>query len=68
MKKPRHYRGGYQVAGLAERARKLRVDQTPAELVLWNLLRSRKLLGFKFRRQHQFGDYIADFYGTRLGW
>ena len=24
--------------------------------------RNRKLLGFKFRRQHQFGDYVADFY------
>ena len=30
--------------------------------MLWNELRSRQLLGFKFRRQHQFGDYIADFY------
>ena len=62
MKKRRHYRGGYQVAGLAIRARELRVDQTPAELALWSLLRNRKLRGFKFRRQHQFGDYVADFY------
>ncbi len=30
--------------------------------MLWELLRNRQLLGFKFRRQHQFGDYIADFY------
>ena len=62
MKKRRHYRCGYQVAGLADRARELRVTQTSAELVLWKVLRNRGLLGFKFRRQHQFGDYIADFY------
>jgi type I restriction enzyme R subunit len=40
----------------------LRKKQTPAEALLWELLRNRQLLGFKFRRQHQYGDYIADFY------
>jgi type I restriction enzyme R subunit len=45
-----------------ERARELRKKQTTAEALLWELLRNRQLLGFKFRRQHQFGDYIADFY------
>jgi len=30
--------------------------------LLWLLLRNRQLLGFKFRRQHQFGRYVADFY------
>jgi len=29
---------------------------------LWRLLRKRQFLGLKFRRQHQFGTYIADFY------
>ena len=62
MIKQRHYRGGYQVAGLASPARELRKEQTSAESLLWELLRDRKLLGFKFRRQHQIGDYIADFY------
>jgi very-short-patch-repair endonuclease len=38
------------------------VTQTAAELALWELLRNRQPLGFKFRRQHQFGDFIADFY------
>ncbi len=61
-RKSRQYRGGYQFAGLVERARELRKKQTPAEAFLWELLRNRQLLGFKFRRQHQFGDYIADFY------
>ena len=62
MKKQRHYRGGYQFAGSADLARDLRTRQTEAETLLWKLLRNRQLLGFKFRRQHQFGDYIADFY------
>src|SRR2546423_10954863 len=62
MKRDRSYRGGYQFAGLVEIARTLRREQTSAEALLWALLRKRQLLGFKFRRQHQFGDYIADFY------
>jgi len=62
MKKQRQYRGGYSVAGQSELARKLRKGQTPAETLLWERLRDRKLVGFKFRRQHQFGDYIADFF------
>lgn len=62
MRKPRHYRGGFQSSQLKELARNLRKRQTTAELLLWQLLRNRQLLGFKFRRQHQFGLYIADFY------
>src|SRR6266403_2926750 len=62
MKRQRQYRGGYQVAGLVTLARELRKQQTPAEDLLWQLLRDRQLLGFKFRRQHQLGDYIADFF------
>ncbi len=61
MNKGKQYRGGYQVSGLANLARELRKEQTNAEALLWALLRHRQLLGFKFRRQHQFGDYIADF-------
>jgi len=30
--------------------------------VLWALLRSREWSGRKFRRQHEFGPYILDFY------
>ncbi|HOA61015.1 MAG: HsdR family type I site-specific deoxyribonuclease [Verrucomicrobia bacterium] len=57
-----HYRGGFQFSGLVERARELRKTNTPAEEVLWELLRSRRFLGLKFRRQHQIGDYLTDFY------
>lgn len=43
------------------RERSLRLDQTEAERMLWARLRSRRLQGFKFRRQHRIGPYIADF-------
>ncbi|OGI69562.1 hypothetical protein A3A09_00455 [Candidatus Nomurabacteria bacterium RIFCSPLOWO2_01_FULL_42_20] len=39
----------------------LRNNQTPQEKILWSRLR-REQLGFKFRRQHSIGNYIADFY------
>jgi type I restriction enzyme R subunit len=57
-----HYRGGFQFVGLVERARELRKNQTPAEQILWEMVRDRRFLNLKFRRQHQIGDYIADFY------
>ncbi|WP_373055895.1 vitamin B12 dependent-methionine synthase activation domain-containing protein [Zunongwangia sp. H14] len=34
---------------------------TEAERVLWNVLSNKKLEGYKFRRQHIIGSYIADF-------
>ncbi len=51
-------------------ARDLRKNQTPAEKILWNLLRNRKFEGKKFLRQHpivikdssQPEFYIVDFY------
>ncbi|QKK08041.1 MAG: DUF559 domain-containing protein [Planctomycetota bacterium] len=45
-----------------ERAKRLRQDQTPPEGILWSRLRSRRLGGYKFRRQHPIGPYIADFF------
>ncbi len=33
---------------------------TPSETLLWQHLR-KDISGFKFRRQHAIGDYIADF-------
>lgn len=57
-----HYRGGYDFSGQMELARKLRNNATPAEQFFWELVRDRGLLGLKFRRQHQVGDYIVDFY------
>lgn len=42
----------------------LRNNATPQEILLWNQLKNSKL-GFKFRRQHSIGTYIADFYCTQ---
>jgi very-short-patch-repair endonuclease len=44
------------------RRRALRHDATDAEAALWTLLRAKRFLGFKFRRQHPCGPYILDFY------
>ena len=43
------------------RARELRRRQTPIEARLWKTLRDGQLLGYKFRRQHPLGPYVADF-------
>ncbi len=60
--KKSQYRGGFYFMGLAERAKELRKNQTTAEAIFWELLRNKQFLGLKFRRQHQIGDYIVDFY------
>lgn len=46
-------------------ARELRKSETDAEVKLWTILHSRKLAGFKFRRQHRIAGYILDFYCVR---
>jgi very-short-patch-repair endonuclease len=43
------------------RARRLRVDSTKAELLVWRHLRDRQLGGFKFVRQEPIGRYYVDF-------
>lgn len=58
----RHYRGGLEFSGLISEAKQLRENQTPAEAIFWALVRNRKFLELKFRRQHQIGSYIVDFY------
>jgi very-short-patch-repair endonuclease/predicted GIY-YIG superfamily endonuclease len=47
---------------LVETARELRKKETPAESIMWELLRDRRCANLKFRRQHQIGEYIADFF------
>ncbi|MDW3209483.1 MAG: endonuclease domain-containing protein [Reichenbachiella sp.] len=47
---------------LFEFAKANRKKQTPAEKILWDALRNRKLEGHKFRRQHPISQFIADFY------
>jgi very-short-patch-repair endonuclease len=45
-----------------DRAKSLRRDLAPPEVVLWKRLRARGANGPIFRRQHPFGPYILDFY------
>lgn len=40
----------------------MRKAPTDAEDILWQRLRNRKILGFKFRRQHPLNKFIVDFY------
>jgi type I site-specific restriction-modification system R (restriction) subunit/very-short-patch-repair endonuclease len=57
-----NYRGGAEYSSLVNEARELRKKQTPAEEFFWQIVRNRKFIGLKFRRQHQIGQYIVDFY------
>lgn len=47
---------------LKPEARRMRNHPTAAEANLWEALRSRKLDGLRFRRQHAVGRFIVDFY------
>ncbi|WP_332914729.1 endonuclease domain-containing protein [Algoriphagus boritolerans] len=44
----------------------LRKSLTPAERILWDVLKNRQMEGYKFRRQHPINRYIADFYCHEL--
>ncbi|MFK5890687.1 MAG: vitamin B12 dependent-methionine synthase activation domain-containing protein [Flavobacteriaceae bacterium] len=46
---------------LKEFALSMRDKPTESERILWNYLKNKQLKGFKFRRQHIIGKYIADF-------
>ena len=40
----------------------MRCEPTPSEKRLWQKLRQKQLLGFKFRRQQAIDRFIVDFY------
>ena len=42
--------------------RHLRRNSSYVEKCVWNWLRRRRYFGYKFRRQHQIGPYIVDFF------
>jgi very-short-patch-repair endonuclease len=42
-------------------AQAMRSEMTDAERRLWLHLRRKQLAGFRFRRQHSIGSYVADF-------
>ncbi|HUT98176.1 MAG TPA: endonuclease domain-containing protein [bacterium] len=57
-----HHPQGELPPKLVEHSRSLRRNLTLAERKLWRLLRDRRLIKAKFRRQHVTGNYILDFF------
>ena len=51
---------------LKERARELRKAGNLSEVLLWNELKQKKMLGFDFTRQQIIGNYIVDFHCPKL--
>ena len=47
-------------------ARMLRNNMTPAEILLWNQLKQKRLLGYDFHRQKPIDEYVVDFFCPRL--
>jgi len=55
----------HTIQRLIDRRKELRKHSTIQENILWQELRNSKL-GFKFKRQHSIGGYIADFYCAKF--
>ena len=52
---------------LLEFAKTMRSNATDAENLMWQLLRAKRFMNLKFRRQHVIAHYIVDFYCHELG-
>lgn len=44
----------------------LRNNMTQTEVMLWDKLKNKGVLGYKFRRQYGVGPYVLDFYCPKL--
>ncbi len=51
---------------LKQLARNLRNKSTLAEILFWNHVKRRQLLNYQFMRQKPIGDYIVDFFCSKL--
>lgn len=51
---------------LKQLSRNLRNNSTLAEVLLWNKLKKRQMCGHQFMRQKPIGEYIVDFYCSKL--
>ncbi len=63
---PRVTRGAAIDQRKLDAARRFRQQSTPAEADAWLLLRDRKILGLKFRRQQIVAGFVVDFYCASL--
>lgn len=52
---------------LLEFAKSMRTNATEAESLMWQILRAKRFMNLKFRRQHVIVPYIVDFYCHDLG-
>jgi adenine-specific DNA-methyltransferase len=52
---------------LLEFAKSMRHTATDAEHLMWQLLRAKRFMNLKFRRQHVIEPYIVDFYCHEIG-
>ena len=48
-------------------AKSMRHSSTNAEQLMWQLLRAKRFMNLKFRRQHVIASYIVDFYCHEIG-
>lgn len=51
---------------LKELAKELRRNMTLSEVLLWNELKQKRIMGYDFDRQRPIGNYIVDFYCKEL--
>ena len=56
---PIYFGANSELLRIASDLRKL---MTPAEKILWEQLRNRKLSDYRFRRQHPIGEFVVDFF------
>lgn len=47
-------------------SRKLRNNSTLSEILLWQQIKGRQILGYQFMRQKPIKNYIVDFYCSKL--
>lgn len=52
---------------LLEFAKYMRHTATDAENLMWQILRAKRFMNLKFRRQHVIKPYIVDFYCHKIG-
>lgn len=54
-------------AQLLEFAKVMRSNATNVESLMWQLLRNKRFMNLKFRRQHVIAPYIVDFFCHEIG-
>lgn len=52
---------------LLEFAKTMRTNATDAEHLMWQILRAKRFMNLKFRRQHVIQPFIVDFYCHEIG-